>query len=169
MCCTLRRRPSQLDFLKGGSSRSPRVTHSFHYAGAPYKCLYGGAPYKSPKITENRRKSPKIRASGRPPRVTHIITDRKIKLRRPHYIAVACRSLTTQHGKVHFRFLPCRVSVARSFNTHAAPRLHGRNHVLLLPCSNCAMLDFNSFAAQSLRGSRPHRPAPCRPYAADGY
>ena len=36
------------------SSRSPRVTHSFHYAGAPYKYLYGGAPYKSPKIAENR-------------------------------------------------------------------------------------------------------------------
>jgi hypothetical protein len=28
--------------------------HSVHYAGAPYKCLYGGAPYKSPKIAENR-------------------------------------------------------------------------------------------------------------------
>ena len=54
--------------------------HSFHYTGAPYKCLYGGALYKSPKIVENRRK---IRASGRPPRVTHITTDRKIKLRRP--------------------------------------------------------------------------------------
>jgi hypothetical protein len=36
------------------SSRSPRVTHSFYYAGAPYKYLYGGAPYKSPKIAENR-------------------------------------------------------------------------------------------------------------------
>ena len=34
------------------------------------------------QIAENRRKSPKIRASGRPPRVTHITTDRKIKLRR---------------------------------------------------------------------------------------
>ena len=31
-----------------------------------------------------------------------------------------------------------------------------------------ADLDFNSSAAQSLRGSRPHRPAPCRPYLADG-
>jgi hypothetical protein len=31
------------------SGRSPRVTHSFHYAGAPYKYLYSGAPYKSPK------------------------------------------------------------------------------------------------------------------------
>jgi hypothetical protein len=36
------------------SSRSPRVTHSFHYAGTPHKCLYGAAPYKSPKIAENR-------------------------------------------------------------------------------------------------------------------
>jgi hypothetical protein len=86
----------------------------------------------------------------------------------PSTAGAACRSLTTQHGKVHFRFLPCRVSVARCFNTHAAPRLHGRNHVLLLSCSSCAVLDFNSSAAQSLRGSRPHRPAPCRPYAADG-
>jgi hypothetical protein len=42
------------------SSRSPRVTHSFPYTGAEYKCLYGGTPYKSPKIAENRRKSPKI-------------------------------------------------------------------------------------------------------------
>ena len=80
----------------------------------------------------------------------------------------AWRTLTTQHGKVHFRFLPRRVSVARSFNTHAAPRLHGGNHVLLLPRSSCEVLDVNSSAAQSLRGSRPHRPAPCRPYAAEG-
>jgi hypothetical protein len=35
------------------------------------------------QIVENRQKSPKIRASGRPPRVTHITTDRKIKLRQP--------------------------------------------------------------------------------------
>ena len=41
-----------LRFVK--SSRSPRVTHSFHYAGAPNKYLYCGALYKSPKITENR-------------------------------------------------------------------------------------------------------------------
>jgi hypothetical protein len=34
------------------SSRSPRVTHSFHYAGPPYKCSYGGPPYKSPKIAK---------------------------------------------------------------------------------------------------------------------
>jgi hypothetical protein len=31
--------------------------HSFHHARAPYKYLYGGVPYKSPKIAENRRKS----------------------------------------------------------------------------------------------------------------
>jgi hypothetical protein len=38
------------------SSRSPRVTHSFHYTGAPSTYLYGGAP--APHT--NRRKSPKI-------------------------------------------------------------------------------------------------------------
>ena len=32
------------------SSRSPRVADLFHYVGAPYKYLYGGAPNKSPKI-----------------------------------------------------------------------------------------------------------------------
>jgi hypothetical protein len=75
-------RPAQLDFTVGCLTPISEG-HSFHYAGAPYKYLYGGVPYKSPKIAENRRKSPKIRASGRPPRVTHITTDRKIKLRTP--------------------------------------------------------------------------------------
>jgi hypothetical protein len=53
------------------------------------------------------------------------------------------------------------------FIVFTARSLHGGNHVLLLPRSSCAVLDFNPSAAQSLRGSRPHRSAPCRPYAAD--
>jgi hypothetical protein len=65
-----------------------------------------------------------------------------------------------------------RAQLARwiSFYFYLTARsLHGgiRNHVLLLPRSSCAVLNFNSSAAQSLRGSRPHRSAPCRPYAAD--
>ena len=79
---------AQLDFTVG-SLKPISEGHSFHYAGAPYKCLYGGAPYKSPKIVENRRKLPKIRASGRPPMVTRITTDRKIKLRRPRRAGTA--------------------------------------------------------------------------------
>ena len=49
-------RLAQLDFTVG---RLKLISegHSFHYAGAPYKHLYGGVPYKSPKIAENRRKS----------------------------------------------------------------------------------------------------------------
>ena len=78
------------------------------------------------------------------------------------------RSLTTQHGKVHFRFWLRRICLACSFKTHAAPCLHGGNYFLLLPRSSYADLDFNSSAAQSLRGSRPHRPAPCRPYVVRG-
>jgi hypothetical protein len=62
-------RPAQFDFTLYGLEPISEG-HSCHYAGAPYKCLYGGAH-------TNRRKSPKIRASGRPPRVTHITTDRK--------------------------------------------------------------------------------------------
>ena len=51
--------PAQLDYTV--CNRKPiSEGHSFHYAGAPYKCLYGGAPYKSPKIAENHRKFPKI-------------------------------------------------------------------------------------------------------------
>ena len=84
------RGPAQLDFTVGGL-KPISEGHSFYYAGAPYKCLYGGAPYKSPKIVENRRKSPKIRASGRPPRVTHITTNRKIRLRRPIMLHSSCR------------------------------------------------------------------------------
>ena len=57
------------------SSRSPRVTH-FAMAGPRTNVCMAG-PHT------NRRKSPKIRASGRPPRVTHITTERGIKLRRP--------------------------------------------------------------------------------------
>jgi hypothetical protein len=34
-------------------------------------------------------------------------------------------SLTTQHGKINFRFSPRRVCMAHSFNPRAAPRLHG--------------------------------------------
>ena len=49
-------RPAQLDFTVGGLKLISE-NHSFHYAGAPYKYLYGGVPYKSPKIAENRRKS----------------------------------------------------------------------------------------------------------------
>ena len=37
------------------SSRSSRVTHSFNYGGAPYKCLYGGAH-------TDRRKSRRLAA-----------------------------------------------------------------------------------------------------------
>jgi hypothetical protein len=47
---------AQLDFTVG-DLKPISEGHSFHYAGAPYKCLYGSPPYKSPKITENRRKS----------------------------------------------------------------------------------------------------------------
>ena len=60
------------------SSRSPSVTH-FTLPG-PHTNIVWWGPIQ---ITENSRKSPEIRASGRPPRVTHITTDRKIRLRRP--------------------------------------------------------------------------------------
>ena len=49
-------RPAQLDFTVG-DLKTISEGHSFHFAGAPYKYLYGGVPYKSPKIAENRRKS----------------------------------------------------------------------------------------------------------------
>jgi hypothetical protein len=49
-------RPAQLDFTVGGL-KPISEGHSFHFAGAAYKYLYGGVPYKSPKIAENRRKS----------------------------------------------------------------------------------------------------------------
>jgi hypothetical protein len=48
--------PAQLDFTVGGP-KPISEGHSFHFAGAPYKYLYGGVPYKSPKIAKNRRKS----------------------------------------------------------------------------------------------------------------
>jgi hypothetical protein len=48
--------PAQLDFTVG-SPQPISEGHSFHLAGAPYKYLYGGVPYKSPKIAENSRKS----------------------------------------------------------------------------------------------------------------
>jgi hypothetical protein len=51
--------PAKLDFTVGGL-KPISEGHSFCLAGAPYKYLYGGAPYKSPKIAEiaeNRRKS----------------------------------------------------------------------------------------------------------------
>jgi hypothetical protein len=47
--------PAQLDFTVGGLKPISKG-HSFHFAGAPYKYLYGGVPYKSPKIAENSRK-----------------------------------------------------------------------------------------------------------------
>jgi hypothetical protein len=82
--------------------------------------------------------------------------DRR-QARRAGRAAAACRSLTDQHGKVHFTFLQRRVCLARNFNTHAAPCLHGGNYFLLLPRSSCADLDFNLSAAQSLR--QPTSPA----------
>jgi hypothetical protein len=48
--------PALLDFTVGGL-KPISEGHSFHPAGAPYKYLYGGVPYKSPEIAENRRKS----------------------------------------------------------------------------------------------------------------
>jgi hypothetical protein len=81
-------------FFRSVRGLQPRSAgHSFHCAGAPYKCLYGGAPYKSPNIAENRRKSPKIRASGRPSRATHITTDRKIEFRRPYKVPLEAANL----------------------------------------------------------------------------
>jgi hypothetical protein len=105
-------RPVQIDFTVCGL-KPISEGHSFHYAGAPYKYLYGGVPYKSPKIAENRRKSPKIRAPGRPPRVTHIITDRKIKLRRPKY-------------KIRYHAIPHDAggSAAVGVNARARPAVH---------------------------------------------
>jgi hypothetical protein len=50
-------RRAQLDFTVRSIkpiSAGHSLTHSFHYVGAAYKYLYGGAPYKSPKITKNR-------------------------------------------------------------------------------------------------------------------
>jgi hypothetical protein len=44
--------PAQLDFTVDGL-KPISEGHSFHFAGAPYKYLYGGVPYKSPKIAEN--------------------------------------------------------------------------------------------------------------------
>jgi hypothetical protein len=68
---------------------------------------------------------------------------------------------------ISFYFVPRAACAVDQFLFFTARSLHGGNHVLLLPRSSCAVLDFNSSAAQSLRGSRPHRSAPCRPYAAD--
>ena len=48
--------PAQLDFTVGGL-KTISEGHPFHFAGAPYKYLYGGVPYKSPKIAENSQKS----------------------------------------------------------------------------------------------------------------
>ena len=79
----------------------------------------------------------------------------------------ACRSLARPRGGSVFIFLPRAACAVDQFFFFTARSLHGGNHVLLLPRSSCAVLDFNSSAAQSLRGSRPHRSAPCRPYAAD--
>jgi hypothetical protein len=94
------------------SSRSPSVTHSFHYAGAPYKYLYGGAPYKSPKIAENcascggcgslaarvadtyHQKSLSCRKKRRLRRISEVQPDLRGSLIVPRTVKSSCAGLT---------------------------------------------------------------------------
>jgi hypothetical protein len=150
------------------SNRSPRVPH-FTLPGPHTNICMSGSH-------KNRRKSPKIRASGRPPRSLILYTtDRKIKLRRPQGhprpgVRASVRGVHThvrpQRGVGRYispqrcssRFAPRAAGSASAAPAPAPPRwpcpgAAGRSAPPLLPPAACRPAA-RSAQGCALRGSR---------------